>query len=275
MSVSEHFSHDISNSTDMSLRTPLRSQEAHVICNIAEKCFSNDIILKNICFSVKNGEFLTIAGPSGCGKTTLLRIIAGLDRHFDGEVIVAGHSVRGPGRDRGIVFQESRLVPWFTARENVAFALADSIPRSNRKERSDRALRLVNMLEVADRLPFQLSGGMAKRVALARAIINLPQILLLDEPLSSLDMVSQQGLQEEIASIQTREQLTTILVTHDVDEAIYLSDRILVLSGVPATLSRQFTVSIPRPRRRVDVVGSSLRESILEALLSRIPVDAC
>jgi sulfonate transport system ATP-binding protein len=236
--------------------------------DIQHKSFGNGpAILGGLQFNVKEGEFVSVVAPSGAGKTTLLRLIAGLDVDFDGQIHASGTQISGPGVDRGMVFQESRLLPWLTAEANVAFALPENVNPKERESRTRHVLDIVRLWPFRKLLPYQLSGGMERRVALARALVNLPRILLLDEPLSSLDLPIRYALQNEIAAIHIREKLTTILVTHDVDEAIFLSNRVLVLSGSPAHISHEICVTYPQQRDRMDTLYLAERKKLLDALM--------
>jgi sulfonate transport system ATP-binding protein len=223
--------------------------------------------LKGIQFDAGAREFISLLGPSGCGKTTLLRLIAGLDMCYEGRITMDGTLVKGPGLDRGVVFQESRLLPWLSVARNVEFALPNRVAKSDRLKRVDEILELVGLGNFRDSWPYQLSGGMEKRVGLARALVNLPKILLMDEPFSALDTTSKFSLQDEIAHIHEREKITTILVTHDVDEAVYLSDRIAVLSPSPATILAVYDIPLARPRTRTSEEVASFKRSIIDDLL--------
>jgi sulfonate transport system ATP-binding protein len=236
---------------------------------VTEKTFlgrQQRLVLRNLSFDVAHGEFLSLLGPSGCGKTTLLRLIAGLDTTYTGRIVLDGKTIDGPGVDRGMVFQESRLLPWMTVAENVAFALS---PRASDDgaTRVRAALALVGLSGAADALPYELSGGMEKRTALARALVNVPKLLLLDEPLTGLDSFAKFAMQDEIARIHALEHVTTLLVTHDIDEAIYLTDRIAILSAPPTSIQRVFTVSLPRPRVRDSAEYQELRTQVLREVL--------
>jgi sulfonate transport system ATP-binding protein len=212
-----------------------------------------NVVFSGLRFQVHQGEFVAILGPSGCGKTTLLRMIAGLDTEYDGAVLVNGKPVTGPDADRGLVFQESRLLPWLKVWRNVAFALPSEMAKGRKRETVTEALRFLGLDGHQDAWPSQLSGGMAKRVALARAIVNVPSLLLLDEPFTALDSPTKYALHDEIRNIhQSRERMTTVLVTHDVDEAVYLSDRILVLSPTAAHIVTEFPVDLEHPRKRTE-----------------------
>jgi ABC-type nitrate/sulfonate/bicarbonate transport system ATPase subunit len=224
-------------------------------------------VLDDLHFEVARGEFVSLLGPSGSGKTTLLRTIVGLDRDYIGQIALDGTPLEGPGPDRGIVFQESRLLPWLTVGRNVAFALPNEIGLREKVERIGHALRLVGLADFENAWPYQLSGGMEKRVALARALVNVPSLLLLDEPFGALDTFARYALQDEMARVHAEEGVTTVLVTHDVDEAVYLSDRVLVLTASPATIQTSFAISLPRPRLRASEAFARLRTEILGKLL--------
>jgi sulfonate transport system ATP-binding protein len=221
-------------------------------------------VLGRIDFTVRAGDFVSIVGPSGCGKTTLLRCIAGLDNEFVGAIQIRGRRVHGPGLDRGVVFQEPRLFPWMPVEENVAFA---GTGRLNR-ERVLHLLSLVGLSNARRRWPKQLSGGMAQRVALARALVNLPELLLLDEPFGALDNFTRARMQAELHRVVEREHVTALLVTHDIDESLILSDRILLMASDPGHIARTITVQLPRPRDRNGRDFIALRAEI-EDVLSR------
>jgi ABC-type nitrate/sulfonate/bicarbonate transport system ATPase subunit len=208
-------------------------------------------VLRGLDLTLKGGASLAIVGPSGCGKTTLLRILAGLEVPDSGEVLIDGIPVHGPGRERAVIFQEPRLLPWATVEDNVAFGLeVRGTPRAEAREKARQTLRLVGLAEFATAYPRQLSGGMAQRVGIARALTVQPEILLLDEPLGALDAMTKLVLQEELARIWAEEKVTMILVTHDLEEAIFLADQVLVLPKEKGALIRQIDINLPRPRDR-------------------------
>ncbi|MTE00571.1 ATP-binding cassette domain-containing protein [Paracoccus sp. YIM 132242] len=207
-------------------------------------------VLRNLSLDIRAGESLAIVGPSGCGKTTLLRMLAGLEAADSGQVVIDGRPVAGVGTERAVIYQEPRLLPWLTVLENVAFGLeVRGIARSVAQDRARRHIRLVGLSDFENAWPRQLSGGMAQRVGIARALTVQPEILLLDEPLGALDAMTKLTMQEELARIWREENVTMILVTHDLEEAIFLADRVLVLSadGTPPAL---IPVDLPRPRDR-------------------------
>ncbi|CAO3426399.1 ABC transporter ATP-binding protein [Azospirillum endophyticum] len=194
--------------------------------------------LQDIGLSVAPGEFVSIVGASGCGKSTLLRLIVGLERQFDGEILLDGRPVSGPGLDRAIVFQEHRLFPWLTAEENVALGLLKSNhPAADKRRLVREHLELVGLGAFAKAYPSQLSGGMSQRVAIARALVARPRILLLDEPFGALDALTRSHLQAELLRIVRAEGITAILVTHDVEEALYLGDRVVVMHPRPGRIA--------------------------------------
>jgi sulfonate transport system ATP-binding protein len=223
---------------------------------------SGDVIaLQGIDLAIKEGEFVSIVGSSGCGKSTLLRIIAGLENGYSGEVRIGGRRIAGPGLDRGMVFQEHRLIPWLTVEQNVAFGL-NSLTNGQRDTVVREHLELVGLGGFAKALPHQLSGGMAQRVAIARALVNNPQLLLLDEPFGSLDALTKIQLQQEILRIWEVERSTMVLVTHDIDEAIFLGDRVVIMSSRPGTVKKIVPVQLPRPRDRSSYDLVQIRKEI-------------
>jgi NitT/TauT family transport system ATP-binding protein len=200
--------------------------------------------------ALADNEFVSLVGTSGCGKSTLLSIAAGLQEASSGDVLVDGQPVTGPGRDRGVVFQSYTLFPWLTARQNVEFAMrGESLSGAARRKTALEQLRLVGLEEFADAHPNQLSGGMKQRVAIARALSYRPQILLMDEPFGALDALTRQLMQELLTSVWERDRLTVLFVTHDVEEAVYVSDRVLVMTNRPGRVKREIKVDLPRPRQ--------------------------
>lgn len=204
-------------------------------------------VLNDINFEIQRGDFIAIVGGSGCGKSTMLRIISGFIRDFKGEVELNGKPVGKPGRDRGFVFQEARLMPWLTVEENVAFGLAD---RSGAVKIVPEYLKLVGLDKFARAYPAQLSGGMAQRCAIARGLVNKPELLLLDEPFGALDAMTKIHLQEELLRIHRKDNSTMIMVTHDIEEAVYLADRIIVMTPRPGRIREIVPVRLMRQRDR-------------------------
>ena len=217
--------------------------------------------LQDINLTVHQGEFISIIGSSGCGKSTLLRIIAGLETDYQGDAEFEGARINGPGLERGVVFQEHRLFPWLTVRENVAFGLGGGREHS-RGESVREHIDLVGLTGFEQAYPHQLSGGMAQRASIARALVNRPQVLLLDEPFGALDALTKIQMQEEVLRIWQAEKATMVLVTHDIDEAVFLGDRVVIMSNRPGTIKRIIPVDLPRPRDRGSYEFTQLRSAI-------------
>ena len=221
-------------------------------------------VLKDISLDIAQGEFVAIVGASGCGKSTLLRLIAGLDSEYDGQIIWQGSRVQEPSLDRGIVFQEHRLFPWMTVQQNVALAFeATSVPESERRERVQKQIALVGLGGFETAYPHQISGGMSQRVAIARALVLRPKLLLLDEPFGALDALTRLKLQQELQRLWENDGLTTVLVTHDVEEAVFLADRIVVMNSRPGTVRRVVRVPLDRPRVRSSTEFQRIKEDVL------------
>jgi NitT/TauT family transport system ATP-binding protein len=205
--------------------------------------------LKNINFKTHRREFVCVIGPSGCGKSTLIRILAGLEEQSSGEVLLDGKSVRGPGPDRGMVFQGYTLFPWLTVKKNVMFGLERSGKDRNSAEEEARSwIDLVGLSKFENSYPHQLSGGMKQRVAIARALANQPRILLMDEPFGALDAQTRARMQSYLLDIWKNIDVTILFITHDLDEAVYLADRILVLKAHPGEVEELIEVPVPHPR---------------------------
>jgi len=205
------------------------------------------VVLDDVSFDVAAGEFVALVGPSGCGKTTLLDLIGGLTRADRGQILIGGREIDGPGLDRGIVFQQYALFPWKTALGNIEFGLeAKGIARRERAERARRFLDLVGLGAFADRYPHELSGGMKQRVAIARALSYEPDVLLMDEPFAALDAQTRESLQDELLSIWQRTGTTVVFITHSIDEAIYLGQRVLVMAAAPGRVTHTLPVQVPR-----------------------------
>ncbi|MCX8997083.1 ABC transporter ATP-binding protein [Rhizobiaceae bacterium BDR2-2] len=229
-------------------------------------------VLRDINFDIYENEVVSLIGESGCGKTTLLRIIQGLIRHDAGTISVDGKEVNSPGRDRGFVFQQPSLLPWRTARENVEFGLElHGMAAEERAARARKLLALVGLEHSAEQFPHQLSGGMQQRIGLARALAIDPAILLMDEPFSALDAQTREVLQKELLRIQAQTRKTILFVTHDLDEAIYLSHRIIVLGAKPGRVKEIITVPFPSerpelPLMRGDPAFQAIRGRIWELI---------
>jgi ABC-type nitrate/sulfonate/bicarbonate transport system ATPase subunit len=221
-------------------------------------------VLRDLCIDVAGGEALAIVGPSGCGKTTLLRVLAGLEQPDRGQVLIDGTPVTGVGSERAIIFQEPRLLPWLTVLDNVAFGLAvRGVTKQDAAARARHYIRLVGLADFEAAYPRQLSGGMAQRVGIARALTVQPEILLLDEPLGALDAMTKLTMQEELARIWREERVTMILVTHDLEEAIYLADRVLVLPKAGAGVPKVVEVGLKRPRDRNELRFVEMRRALM------------
>lgn len=216
--------------------------------------------LDNINLNIEEGNFVSIIGGSGCGKSTMLRIIGGLENQYNGQVIVNGSSVTKASRDKGFIFQDHRLLPWLTVKENIQFSLPDS--QKNNIELIKENLELVGLSDFENAYPKQLSGGMAQRVAIARALSNKPKILLLDEPFGALDAITRMNLQEQILKIWRKEKITMIIVTHDIDEAVYLGSKVVVMTPRPGRIKKIIDVDLGTPRKRTGTVFNEAREKI-------------
>lgn len=233
--------------------------------------------LDNIHLKVKTGEFISLIGHSGCGKSTLLSIVAGLDTPTAGGIILEGKEVRGPGPDRGVVFQNHALLPWLSVYQNVGLAVDAVFPdmaKTEKHERVEHFLEMVGLAQAAQKRPSELSGGMRQRVGIARALAMRPKVLLLDEPFGALDALTRGKLQDEVMRLWQKFGQTVMMVTHDVDEAVFLSDRIALMSNGPqASIAEIVTVDIPRPRTRTEMAVSKryqeIKKYVLEFLYKR------
>lgn len=219
-------------------------------------------VLSPIDLTISPGEFVTLVGKSGCGKSTLLRLIAGLESPSGGAILLGGRPLAGPNLSRGMVFQEPRLFPWMTAEQNVAFGCPKNLSPTEIAETVHRHLKLVGLTGFEKSYPHQLSGGMQQRAAIARALVGRPQVLLLDEPLGALDALTRIQMQKEILRIWQTEKMTMLLVTHDIDEAVYLGDRVLVMGPRPGSLQKIVPVKLTRPRNRGAAAFVKIREGI-------------
>ena len=221
-------------------------------------------VLQGLDLEIRSGESLAIVGASGSGKTTLLRVLAGLEQADGGGVLIDGQPVHGVGAERAVIFQEPRLLPWRTVIENVAFPLeVRGVGREEAGRVARRYIQLVGLSEFTEALPSQLSGGMAQRVGIARALAVQPEILLLDEPLGALDAMTKITMQEELARIWREKNLTMILVTHDLEEAVYLADRVLILPREKGGRVREVSIDLARPRNRSESRFVKFREELL------------
>ena len=238
------------------------------------KTFATDrgatIALQSVDLEIGENEFVALVGTSGCGKSTLLSIAAGLDHQSAGEIAIDGSPITGPGLDRGVVFQSYTLLPWLTAQQNVEFALnaAGKSPREA-EEIASAHLQLVGLHGFEQAFPAELSGGMKQRVAIARALSYRPKMLLMDEPFGALDALTRHHMQELLTGIWEKHRLTVLFITHDVEEAVYLSDRVAVMTNRPGRIKQIIPISLPRPRR-YDVVASPEFQTIHREVLSAI-----
>ncbi|MCI1881267.1 MAG: ABC transporter ATP-binding protein [Sporolactobacillus sp.] len=215
---------------------------------------------------IRPGEFVALIGPSGCGKSTLLRLLAGLDRPTAGKVAVDGQPVEGPSRERGLVFQDPTLYPWLTVERNVGFGPTLAGEYRDKHDAIQQFIDLVGLKGFEKNYPYELSGGMQQRVALARALINYPKVLLFDEPFGALDAFTRMKMHDELIKIWQRSQITMVMVTHDVEEAVYLADRVFAMTPRPAILKQVIDIDLPRPRHRDSQAFIALKEKVLNVL---------
>ena len=234
--------------------------------------------LKNINLTVAKGEFLALIGHSGCGKSTLLNLLAGLTMPTEGSLLCANREIAGPGPERAVVFQNHSLLPWLTCFENVYLAVervfAATETKAQLKARTDAVLAMVGLTAAAQKRPGEISGGMKQRVGIARALSMEPKVLLLDEPFGALDALTRAKLQDELLEIVARTQSTVVMVTHDVDEAVLLSDKIVMMTNGPsATIGEVLPIELPRPRSRVELAESTkylhYRKAVIDFLYTR------
>jgi ABC-type nitrate/sulfonate/bicarbonate transport system ATPase subunit len=224
-------------------------------------------VLGSIDLDIAENEFVTLVGRSGCGKTTLLNIVAGLVEPSSGEVRVDGVAVTGPGRGKGVVFQQQALFPWLTARRNIEFgARSRGLDAAGQRKEADGLLELIGLAAYGDRYPNQLSGGMQQRVAIARALAQDPQILLMDEPFGALDEITRTEMQQELLRVWSSRRKTVIFVTHSISEALFLSDRVLVMRSSPGAIAAEYRLDAPRPRDRADPTLLRLHAELWEHL---------
>jgi len=229
-------------------------------------------VLDDITLTIAPGEFVSIVGSSGCGKSTLLRLIVGLENDYQGEVLLDGQRIVGTSLDRGIVFQEHRLFPWLTVAQNIALGLLNAKFTESEKSRSVREhIALVGLAGFESAYPHQLSGGMSQRVAIARALVNRPEVLLLDEPFGALDALTRAHLQQELHRIWRAEGITMILVTHDVEEAVFLGEKVVVMEPRPGRIRRIVPVELAYPRDRVGAPFARIKEDVLAEFAGEAP----
>ncbi len=251
-------------------KSPTQTKQRTIVISNLKKCFGTGnaiTVLEGINLDIRQNEFVSFVGRSGCGKTTLLNIIAGLERVTDGSVKINDVEVTGPGQGQGVVFQQHALFPWLKARENVMFGFREKgLSKAEKSEKADELLDLVGLAHAANRYPRQMSGGMSQRVAIARALALDPDILLMDEPFGALDELTRIDLQQELLRIWEARKKTVIFVTHSINEALMLSDRVILLAPHPGRIARDITVDLPRPRSRTDVRFNALYNDIWEGL---------
>lgn len=222
-------------------------------------------ILQNIELNITPGEFVSVVGSSGCGKSTLLRLIVGLENDYQGDILVNDKRIVGTSLERGIVFQEHRLFPWLTVAQNVAISLINADLSAAEKDDSVQShIAMVGLKGFENAYPSQLSGGMNQRVAIARALVSRPHILLLDEPFGALDALTRSHLQRELQNILRQEGITTIMVTHDVEEAVFLGDRIVVMEPNPGRIKRIVAVPLARPRERANPLFVAIKDDVMD-----------
>lgn len=230
---------------------------------VHDKSFDETRVLADIDISVSHGEIVSLVGPSGCGKSTLLRIVAGLERDYSGAVALEGQQLSGRSNRIGFIFQEPRLLPWLTVAENIAFSLGK---KGAGHPRVASLLADVGLDGYANALPKQLSGGQAQRVSIARGLFTQPQVLLLDEPFSAVDAFTRMRLQDLLLQVAGQHRTTLVLVTHDLDEALYLGDRILIMGANPGVIRREIDVGLSHPRDRRDAVLAEIKADLLTEL---------
>lgn len=222
-------------------------------------------VLRDVNLEIADGEIISIVGTSGCGKSTLLRLIAGLDQVTGGCILLNGREIQKPApKEIGVIFQESRLFPWSTVEKNIAFGLTEKLPSSQKAALIQEHIKMVGLEGFEKALPSQLSGGMMQRVSIARTLINRPRVLLLDEPFGALDAFTKINMQEEVLKIWRQEKMTMILVTHDIDEAIYLGNRVVVMSAKPGVVKNIIPIELPRERDRTNQDFAFYRKRIFD-----------
>ena len=224
---------------------------------------------------MKPGEFISIVGSSGCGKSTLLKMIVGLNHATTGEIVLGDKIIEKPSIECGMIFQEARLFPWLTIKENIEFGIHDKLSKAEKEKIINEHIELVGLKGFENALPSQLSGGMQQRVSIARALINKPSILLLDEPFGALDALTRINMQNEVMRIWKAEKTTMILVTHDIDESIYLGDKVVIMSSKPGKIKKIINIDLPRPRNRSSDEFLRIRKEIYSEFFEeeQIPIE--
>ena len=224
-------------------------------------------VLSGVNLNVQDGELVAIVGASGCGKSTLLKLIITLEPISSGEILLDGEPVNGPSPKCSMIFQEARLFPWLTVRQNIEFVIPDSVPKEKKREMVEYYTNLVGLSEFMNAVPNQLSGGMQQRVSIARALATRPQLLLLDEPFGALDAFTRMNMQNEVLHIREQDKTTMIIVTHEIDEAIYLSNRVVIMGKNPGVVKRIIPVDLPFPRDRTSAEFLEIRGEIMKEFL--------
>lgn len=224
-------------------------------------------VLSGVNLNVQDGELEAIVGASGCGKSTLLKLIITLEPISSGEILLDGEPVNGPSPKCSMIFQEARLFPWLTVRQNIEFVIPDSVPKEKKREMVEYYTNLVGLSEFMNAVPNQLSGGMQQRVSIARALATRPQLLLLDEPFGALDAFTRMNMQNEVLRIREQDKTTMIIVTHEIDEAIYLSNRVVIMGKNPGVVKRIVPVDLPFPRDRTSAEFLEIRGEIMKEFL--------
>ncbi len=231
--------------------------------------------IEDVSLEIDRGEFITVIGPSGCGKTTLLNILAGFEQPSAGRVLLEGRSIEGPGADRGVVFQEYALFPWLTLRQNVEYGPRErGLAAALIRELTERTLGMMRLAGADNRYPHELSGGMRQRAALARVLVNDPKILLMDEPFAALDAQTRARLQQELARLWSETHKTVFFVTHSVEEAVLLADRVIAMTALPGRLKADVRITLPRPRDPTSPSFNDHRRALENLLTEEIAVEA-
>ena len=242
--------------------------------NVVKKFVSEKkeiLAVDNVSFTVDNNEFLSIVGPSGCGKSTLLRMIAGLEKPTSGEILLEGKKIEKPDAERGMVFQQYTLLPWRTVLGNVAFGLEiKGAPKEERNEIAKKFIKMIGLEGFEDSYPYELSGGMQQRVAIARTLANDPKIVLMDEPFGALDTQTRTILQNELLKIWEKDKKTVVFITHSVEEAVYLSDRVTIMTARPGKVKDIVDISLDRPRKRNTVEFLEYKKQIVDKLKDEV-----
>ncbi len=244
------------------------------LINVSKKYITEKkeiLAVDNVSFAVKHNEFISVVGPSGCGKSTLLRMIAGLEKPTTGKILLEGKEIDGPGAERGMVFQQYTLLPWRTVLNNVAFGPEiKGIPKEERYKIAKKYIKMIGLEGFEDAYPYELSGGMQQRVAIARTLANDPTIVLMDEPFGALDTQTRTILQNELLKIWEQDKKTVIFITHSVEEAVYLSDRVIIMTARPGRIKDIVNINLERPRKRTDMEFIQYKKNIIDKLKDEV-----